>query len=71
MKMFEKILDRRFRKLITFNNMEFGFSSGKGTLDAVFIIQLQKKTPRNAQGFVLYVRRSGKAYDRVPRDQVY
>ena len=44
MKMFEKILERRLRKLITVNNMQFGFSPGKGTTDAVFIIlQLQEK----------------------------
>ena len=45
MKMFEKILERRIRKLITVNNMQFGFSPGKGTTtDAVFIIlQLQEK----------------------------
>ena len=42
--MFEKILERRLRKLITVNNMQFGFSPGKGTIDAVFIIQqLQEK----------------------------
>ena len=41
MKMFEKILECRLRKLVTVNNMQFGFSSGK---DAVFIIQqLQEK----------------------------
>ena len=38
MKMFEKILERKIRKLITVNNMQFGFSPGKGTTDAVFII---------------------------------
>ena len=44
MKMFEKIVERRLRKLITVNNMQFGFSPGKGTTDAVFIIQqLQEK----------------------------
>ena len=37
MKMFE-ILERRIRKLITVNNMQFGFSPGKGTTDAVFIV---------------------------------
>ena len=41
--MFEKILERRLRKLITVNNMQFRFSPGKGTTDAVFIIQLQEK----------------------------
>ncbi|KAK2182849.1 hypothetical protein NP493_333g00010 [Ridgeia piscesae] len=30
MKMFVKIVERRLRKLITVNNMQFGFSSGKG-----------------------------------------
>ena len=44
MKMFEKILERRLTKLIPVNNMQFGFSPGKGTADAVFIIlQLQEK----------------------------
>ena len=44
MKMFEKIPERRLRKLTTVNNMQFGFSPGKGTTDAVFIIlQLQEK----------------------------
>ena len=63
MKMFEKILERR---LITVNNIQFGFSSGKGTTDAVFIIQqLQEKTPRSAQGSVLYQRKFGKGV-RVP-----
>ena len=38
MKMFQKILERKIRKLITVNNMQFGFSPGKGTTDAVFII---------------------------------
>ena len=39
MKMFEKIVERRLRKLITVNNMQYGFCPGKGTADAVFIIQ--------------------------------
>ena len=44
MKMFEKILERRLRKLITVNNMQFGFSPGKGSTYAIFIIeQLQEK----------------------------
>ena len=44
MKIFEKILERRLRKLIRVNNMQFGFISGKGTTNTVFIIQqLQEK----------------------------
>ena len=45
MKMFGKIVERRFRTLITVNNMQFGFSPGKGTTDAIFIRQqLQENT---------------------------
>ena len=44
MKIFQKIVERRLRKLITVNNMQFGLSPGKGTTDAAFIIQqLQEK----------------------------
>ena len=65
MKMFEKIVERRLRKLITVNNMQFGFSPGKGTTDAVFIIQqLQEK-------HIEVHKDLEKAYDRVPRDLVY
>ena len=61
-KMFEKILERRLRKLITVNNMQFWFSSGKDTTDAVLITQqLQKKTRRSAQEFVFYLRRFWKS----------
>ena len=45
MKMFEKVRERRLIKLITVNNMQFGFSPGKATTDSVFIIkQLQENT---------------------------
>ena len=72
MKMFEKFLERKLRKLITVNNMQFGFSPGKGTTDAVFIIQqLQEKHPEVHKDLFFTFVDLEKAYDRVPMDLVY
>ena len=72
MKMFEKIVERRLRKLITVNNRQFGFSPGKGTTDAVFIIQqLQEKHIEVHEDLFLTFVDLETAYDRVPRDLVY
>ena len=70
MKMFEKIIE--LRKLITVNNMQFGFSPGKVTTDAIFIIQqLQEKHIEVHKDLFLTFVDFEKAYDRVPRDLVY
>ena len=72
MKIFEKIVERRLRKLITVNNMQFGFSPGKGTTDAVFIIQqLQEKHIEVHKDLFLTFVDLEKAHDRVPMDLVY
>ena len=72
MKMFEKILERRLRKLIRVNNMQFGFCSGKGTTDAVFIIQqLQEKHLEVYKDVFLTFIYLQKAYDRVPSPGIW
>ena len=44
LKVLEKILDKRLRQKITIDRMQFGFSPGKGTADAIFMIrQVQEK----------------------------
>ena len=71
MTMFEKIVERRPRKLITVNNMQFGFGPGKGTTDAVFIIQLQEKHIEVHKVLFFTFVDLEKAYDSVPMDLVY
>ena len=44
MKVFERIIEKRVRSHIELDDMQFGFSPGKGTTDAIFIVrQLQEK----------------------------
>ena len=70
MKMFAKIQERRLRKLITVNNMQFGFSPEKGT--TVFIIQkLQEKHLEVHKDLFLTFVDLEKAYDKAPRDLFY
>ena len=71
-KIFEKILEHRLRKLITVINIQFGFSPGKGTTDAVFIIlQLQENHLDVHKDLFFTFVDLEKAYDRVPMDLVY
>ena len=38
MKIIERVLERRIRALVDFDEAEFGFMSGKGTTDALFLM---------------------------------
>ena len=70
MKMFENILERRLRKVITVNKLQLGFSSWTDTPDAVFIIQqLQEKHLEVHKDLFFEFVDLDNAYDRVPRDR--
>lgn len=72
MKIFERILDQKLRKIVTINDMQFGFRQGRGTIDAVFIVtQLQEKYMEKKKDLYFTFVDLEKAYDRVPRDLVY
>jgi hypothetical protein len=44
MNVFERVLEERLRRRVSIDNMQFGFRSGRGTTDAIFIIrQVQEK----------------------------
>ena len=44
MKILERVIEGRVRKIVRIDDMQFGFMAGKGTTDAIFIVcQLQKK----------------------------
>src|SRR6478735_8316429 len=69
MKVFERVIEKRVRSQIELDDMQFGFSPGKGTTDAIFIFrQLQEKfLSKNKEVWMAFVDLE-KAFDRVPRE---
>ena len=70
-KVLERVLEKRIRCQVSIDNMQFGFMPGKGTTDAIFIMQQvqekhQTKRKKLYYGFVDLE----KAFDRVPREVV-
>ena len=42
MKIVEKVLERRIRELVNIDSMQFGFMPGRGTTDALFVVDSSK-----------------------------
>ena len=71
-KVLERVLDQRLRKLIKIDDMQFGFSSGNGITDAIFVVQMmQEKFREKDQDLNFTFVDLEKAYDMVPRELVY
>ena len=71
MKVLERVLERRLRMKINIDDMQFGFMSGKGTVDAIFIVrQLQEKFMEKRKDLFYAFVDLEKAFDRVSRDVV-
>ena len=71
MKVMERVLERRLRMKVNIDDMQFGFMSGKGTVDAIFIVrQLQEKFMEKRKDLFYAFVDLEKAFDRVPRDVV-
>ena len=68
MTLFEKVLEEMLRKLIKVDDRQFGFRSGRSTIDAIFImLQIQEKfNEKKKKLFHIFVDLE-KAFDRVPK----
>ena len=72
LKIIESILEKRLRKYIKIDQMQFGYRPGRGTVDAIFIL-------RHVQDNMLDGNRSQnwafvdleKAFDRAPKELIY
>ena len=72
MKILERIVDGLIRQVVSIDNSQFGFVSGKGTTDAIFVVrQLQEKyLAANKRLYMAFVDLQ-KAFDRVPRKVIW
>ena len=67
-KVLERVMERRLRKLINIDDMQFGFSNGKSTTDAIFVVKMmQEKFREKDQDLYFTFVNLEKAYDMVPR----
>ena len=68
MKIVEKVLERRMRRVVEVDEMQFGFMPGKGTIDAMLILRrLQKEYLYKEKKLYMCFVDLEKAFDRVPR----
>ena len=53
MKVVESVFEKRLRRIVSDDEVQFGFVPEKGTIDAVFILRTQEEY--HAEGNMLYV----------------
>ena len=72
MKLWERIIERRLRRDLTFSNQQYGFMPGKSTTDALFSLRVLMEKYREGQKELhcVFVDLE-KAYHKVPREEVW
>ena len=68
MKVVERLLEKRLRRLVKVDQMQFGFMSGRSTVNVIFIFRRMQESflEKNRKIFICFVDLE-KAFDRVPR----
>src|SRR3989442_3743511 len=71
LKVLERVLEARLRKTVKIDDMQFRFSPGKGTTDAIFIVRhVQEKLLGKQELWMAFVDLE-KAFDRVPGEVLW
>ena len=72
MKLWERVIDQRLRDIVSISDGQFGFKSGVGTTDAIFVIRTlcEKYREGNKPLDMVFVDLE-KAYDTAPREVLW
>ena len=70
-KLYKKVLDGHLHEVVDIDKMQYGFMSGRGTVDAMFVLRRlsEKFRARNKKLFFIFVGLE-KAFDQVPREVI-
>jgi hypothetical protein len=72
MKVFERVIEARLRRQVNVDDMQFGFTGGRGTVDAIFVVrQVQEKFIEKKKDLWMAFVDLEKAFDRVPREVLW
>ena len=72
LKLWERIIDRRLRGIVTISDQQFRFMPGRSTTDAIFALrQMMEKYREGQESLHCVFIDLEKAYDRVPREEVW
>ena len=67
MEIVERVLERRIRAPVNLNEMQFGFTVGKGTVDTIFIVRrMQEEYEKKDKKLYMWFVDMEIAFDRVP-----